>query len=121
MKTYEVEDVAEMLHCERRTIYRYIKEGKLETIKVGRRHLISEDQLNKAFYYDTADRITEQTKEQEENDNLPLTKHDAELVRNYATLALKGASGNKKDYMKELDRLLTECTPSDVVELLKGV
>lgn len=116
MRTYEVEEVAEMLHCARQTIYRYIKEGKIKTVKIGRRHVISEDEINKAFYYNTADRIAEQ----EENDNLPLTKHDAELVRNYARLALKGASG-KKDFMKELDRLLAECTPSDVVDLLKGV
>lgn len=47
-KLYTTEEVMEMLHVSRRTLYRYIQSGALNTVKVGKRHLISESNI-KAF------------------------------------------------------------------------
>lgn len=45
-KLYTINEVAEMLHYHRRSLYRLISEGKLESIKVGKRY-ITEEQLQK--------------------------------------------------------------------------
>ena len=41
-KYYEIEDIVKMLKLTRRTIYNYIKDGKLKAFKVGREWRITE-------------------------------------------------------------------------------
>lgn len=45
MKLYTMKEVAEILKLNRRTIYRYLKDGKLKATKVGREWRITEPQL----------------------------------------------------------------------------
>lgn len=47
-KLYTVEELTELLHVHRRTLYRYINTGKLKGIKVGGYWRFTEEQL-KAF------------------------------------------------------------------------
>lgn len=44
-KYYEIEDIVKMLKLTRRTIYNYIKDGKLKAFKVGREWRITETAL----------------------------------------------------------------------------
>ena len=41
-KYYELTDIMDMLHLTRRTLYNYIKEGKLKAFKVGREWRVTE-------------------------------------------------------------------------------
>lgn len=36
MKIYTLDEISEILHISRKTLYSYIKEGKLKAVKVGR-------------------------------------------------------------------------------------
>lgn len=45
IKLYTLEEVMELLHTTRRTLYRYIKDGKLKAVKVGGRWKVTEDAL----------------------------------------------------------------------------
>ena len=45
IKVYTIEEVAELLHTTRRTLYTYLKEGKLKAVKMGRKWLITEENL----------------------------------------------------------------------------
>ena len=36
LKVYTIDEVAELLHVTRRTVYNYIKEGKLKATKIGK-------------------------------------------------------------------------------------
>ena len=42
-KMLTVEDVAAALHISDQTVWRYVREGKLQATKVGRRYLIPEE------------------------------------------------------------------------------
>lgn len=46
MKTYTTQEVANIFHCDIQTIRRYIKSGKLETLKFGRGYKITQEQLD---------------------------------------------------------------------------
>ncbi len=53
IRVYTVLDVCKMLTVSRRTVYRYIKSGQLETTKVGQKHIILADSLNRLLYVGT--------------------------------------------------------------------
>ena len=44
-KVYTLEEIVDLLHVTRRTLYTYIKEGKLKAVKVGKYWRVREDQL----------------------------------------------------------------------------
>lgn len=46
-KLYKLQEVAEVLGVTRRTLYTWIKDGKLETVKVGREHRVPEEALKR--------------------------------------------------------------------------
>lgn len=45
MRVYKLDEVAEALQITRRTLYTYVKEGKLKAAKFGREWRVSEDAL----------------------------------------------------------------------------
>lgn len=45
MKVYTIDEVATLLHVTRRTIYTYIKDGKLKAVKIGKYWRITEKAL----------------------------------------------------------------------------
>ena len=45
-KVYTLEDIAEMLQVTRRTLYNYIKDGKLKANKVANKWIVTEENLN---------------------------------------------------------------------------
>ena len=45
IKVYTIEEVAELLHTTRRTLYTYLKAGKLKAVKMGRKWIITEENL----------------------------------------------------------------------------
>lgn len=46
LKTYTLTEVADILHITTRTLYSYIKAGKLKAVKVGRSWRVTEEALN---------------------------------------------------------------------------
>ena len=48
LRIYTLKEVADILKVTRRSIYNYIKEGKLKAVKIGREWRVTEDAL-KAF------------------------------------------------------------------------
>lgn len=46
-KTYTPQEVADILQITRRTVYEYIKLGKIKAVKIGKGHRISSEQLDK--------------------------------------------------------------------------
>lgn len=49
MKVYTIEEIAEMLHVTRRTVYSYVKSGKLKAVKIGKYWRITEENLKTFF------------------------------------------------------------------------
>lgn len=45
LKVYTIEEVVELLHVTRRTVYSYIKEGKLKAVKIGKYWRVTEKNL----------------------------------------------------------------------------
>lgn len=45
IKTYDLHQLEEVLHLSRRTLYRYIKDGKLPAVKLGSEWRITEEAL----------------------------------------------------------------------------
>lgn len=45
LKVYTLEEIAELLHITRRTLYSYVKEGKLKGVKVGKYWRVTEKNL----------------------------------------------------------------------------
>ena len=45
IRVYTLDEVAEVLKITRRTLYTYVKEGKLKAVKIGREWRVSEDAL----------------------------------------------------------------------------
>jgi excisionase family DNA binding protein len=44
-KLYNLEETSEYLHCTVRTVRNWIKEGKLKAVKIGKRLLIEQSEL----------------------------------------------------------------------------
>ena len=47
IKIYTVQEVADLLHLTTRTIYKYIKEGKITASKVGRKYFVKQEELER--------------------------------------------------------------------------
>lgn len=45
IRVYTLDEVAEVLKITRRTLYTYVKAGKLKAVKIGREWRVSEDAL----------------------------------------------------------------------------
>lgn len=45
IKVYTLDEVADILKVTKRTLYNYIKEGKLDAVKVGKYWRVTEDNL----------------------------------------------------------------------------
>lgn len=45
IKLYTIEEVTDVLKVSRRTIYTYLKEGKLKAVKIGKYWRVSEENL----------------------------------------------------------------------------
>ena len=45
MKVYDIKELSEMLKMNIRTLQRYVREGKLKVSKVGRKYIITEENL----------------------------------------------------------------------------
>lgn len=45
IKLYTLDEVMDFLHTTRRTLYRYIKDGKLKAVKVGGRWKVTDEAL----------------------------------------------------------------------------
>ena len=45
MRVYTIEELVTLLHVTRRTIYTYIKEGKLKAVKMGKYWRVTQRQL----------------------------------------------------------------------------
>lgn len=45
IKVYTLDEVAQVLQITRRTLYTYVKQGKLKAVKIGREWRVSEDAL----------------------------------------------------------------------------
>ena len=45
MKVYTIEELVDILQVTRRTIYNYLKEGKLKAVKMGKYWRVTEKQL----------------------------------------------------------------------------
>jgi len=56
MKVYTIEELETLLNVTRRTLYTYIKEGKLQAIKMGKYWRVREDQLDAFLSSDTGRR-----------------------------------------------------------------
>jgi len=46
IKVYTLEEVAEIVKLTRRTLYNYVKAGKLKAVKMGKYYRVSEKALN---------------------------------------------------------------------------
>lgn len=46
IKVYTLEEIAELLHITRRTLYTYVKTGKLKAVKVGKYWRVTEKNLD---------------------------------------------------------------------------
>ena len=44
-KLYTLEEVAELLHVTRRTLYTYIKAGRIQAVKIGRTWRVTDEAL----------------------------------------------------------------------------
>jgi len=45
LKTHTLDEIAEILHISRRTLYSYIKDGKLKAVKFGKYWRVSPEEL----------------------------------------------------------------------------
>ena len=46
-KVYDVDDVIQIIGVCRRTVYRYVKSGKLKATKIGKRYIVTDENLRK--------------------------------------------------------------------------
>lgn len=63
MKVYDLEELSEMLKMNRRTLQRYVREGKLKVSKVGRKYIVTEDDLKEFIESQRVTSISEDTEE----------------------------------------------------------
>lgn len=47
MTMYKLKEVAEILHCSERTLYRWIKDGTLKAVKIGSQWRVSEEEVKR--------------------------------------------------------------------------
>lgn len=45
LKTYTLDEIADILHLTKRTLYTYVKEGELKAVKFGKYWRVSQEQL----------------------------------------------------------------------------
>lgn len=55
IKVYTLEEIAELLHITRRTLYTYVKEGKLKASKIGKYWRVTEKNLQEFIEKGTAE------------------------------------------------------------------
>lgn len=55
LKVYTLEEIEAMLHVTRRTLYNWIKDGKLKAFKVGKEWRVTEEALQDFFTTGTQD------------------------------------------------------------------
>ena len=55
IKVYTIDEVADLLHVTRRTLYSYIKGGKLQAVKVGKYWRITQENLEQLLSTGTKD------------------------------------------------------------------
>ena len=63
MKVYDLNEVWELLKMNIQTIRIYIKEGKLKASKIGRKYIITEDDLKEFIESQRVTNIAEDTEE----------------------------------------------------------
>ncbi|MCX4254758.1 MAG: helix-turn-helix domain-containing protein [Bacilli bacterium] len=63
MKVYDLNEVCELLKMNIQTIRIYIKEGKLKASKIGRKYIITEDDLKEFIESQRVTNIAEDTEE----------------------------------------------------------
>lgn len=63
MKVYDLNEVCELLKMNIQTIRIYIKEGKLKASKIGRKYIITEDDLKELIESQRVTSIAEDTEE----------------------------------------------------------
>lgn len=52
---YTVDEVADLMQCSTRTILRYIHLGRIHAVKIGRRYMISADEIERVLESPTDD------------------------------------------------------------------
>ena len=52
-KVYTLEELTELLHITRRSLYNYIKDGKLKAVKIGREWRVTEETLDEFLHKGT--------------------------------------------------------------------
>lgn len=57
IKVFTLEEVAEILHLTRRTLYNYIKNGQLKAVKIGKYWRVSEETLHQFIQNGTEVRV----------------------------------------------------------------
>lgn len=65
MKVYDLNEVCELLKMNIQTIRIYIKEGKLKASKIGRKYIITEDDLKEFIESQRVTSISEETDTEE--------------------------------------------------------
>ena len=63
MKLYDIEELSKMLKMNKRVLQRYVREGKLKVSKVGRKYIITEDDLKEFLESQRVNDIKSDTKE----------------------------------------------------------
>ena len=58
-KVYTLEEISDLLHVTRRTLYTYIKEGKLKAVKIGKYWRVRDDQIEAFLSTDTGKQCME--------------------------------------------------------------
>ena len=53
LKVYTLDEVRELLHVTRRTVYNYIREGKLKAVKIGREWRVTQKALDSFLEHGT--------------------------------------------------------------------
>lgn len=53
-KAYTLQEVADLLQVTRRTVYSYVKEGKIKAVKIGRTWRVNESELAKLLAQDVS-------------------------------------------------------------------
>lgn len=62
MKVYDIEELSQMLKMNKRTLQRYVREGKLKVSKVGRKYIITEENLKEFLEANEVKEIEEEEK-----------------------------------------------------------
>ena len=83
MKVYTIEELESLLNVTKRTLYSYIKEGKLQAVKMGKYWRVREDQLGDFLSSDTGRRFRYTPEEAAE---------ERELIEKVSKLSPEGKS-----------------------------